>query len=280
MRSHERFSIRFLLTLLLVPGLMTACGGEGTDETAEPAGESAAIERPTTDAVARLLADGQAVFGVFANGDTQEDGVEMGANRDPDFVFYSLERGPFDLDTMESYMEGLATGGGELGRQPFALRIPPVGDSAATATERIGRAMARGIDILVVPHVHSDEQVATVVDAMGTDTWPADPDGVHVNFLIVEDREGLAALDEIVAVPGVSVVFAGPGDLRRTFEGDMVAVEEAIQTVLAACLEQEVPCGITAGVDDITMRLEQGFRVFIVTEPEAIAVGKAVAGRG
>jgi hypothetical protein len=60
----------------------------------------------------------------------------------------------------------------------------------------------------------------------------------------------------------------------------MVAVEGAIQTVLAACLEFDVPCGITAGVDDIGTRIEQGFRFFIVTQPEAIAVGRAAAGRG
>ena len=59
----------------------------------------------------------------------------------------------------------------------------------------------------------------------------------------------------------------------------MEAVEAAIQTVLAACLEAGVPCGITAGPDDIAMRIEQGFRVFIVTSPEALAVGHQAAGR-
>jgi 2-keto-3-deoxy-L-rhamnonate aldolase RhmA len=82
-----------------------------------------------------------------------------------------------------------------------------------------------------------------------------------------------------VATRGVSVVFAGPGDLRRAYEGDMEAVENAIQTVLAACLAHDVPCGITAGVADIAERIEQGFRVFIVTDAEAIPVGRAAAGR-
>ena len=59
----------------------------------------------------------------------------------------------------------------------------------------------------------------------------------------------------------------------------MEAVENAIQTVLAACKEFAVPCGITAGVDDIAERLEQGFMLIIVTQPEALAVGKAAAGR-
>ena len=59
----------------------------------------------------------------------------------------------------------------------------------------------------------------------------------------------------------------------------MEAVENAIQTVLTACKEFDVVCGITAGVDDIADRLEQGFGMIIVTEPEAVAVGLAAAGR-
>jgi len=270
-------SVRSLTLLLAAPLILLGCAGDSAPETQPEA--TVAPEQRTTDVVARLLAGGQAVFGVFARGDTPDDGMEMGANREPDFVFYSLESGPFDLDTMEGYMQGLETGGGEAGRQAFALRIPPVGDSAEVATDRIERAMAHGIDILVVPHVHSAAQVRTVTDAMGPDTWPTNADGVHVNFLIVEDRAGLAALDEIAATAGVSVVFAGPGDLRRTFDGDMEAVEAAIQEILAACLEHDVPCGITAGVDDIQMRLEQGFRVIMATEVEAVPVGKAAAGR-
>ena len=80
-----------------------------------------------------------------------------------------------------------------------------------------------------------------------------------MNMLIVEDREAVEVVDEIVSTPGVSVVFAGPGDLRRAYEGDMEAVESAIQTVLAACTEHRVPCGITAGVDDIAERLSRAF---------------------
>jgi 2-keto-3-deoxy-L-rhamnonate aldolase RhmA len=82
-----------------------------------------------------------------------------------------------------------------------------------------------------------------------------------------------------MATPGLSVVFAGPGDLRRAYEGDMEQVEAAIQAVLAACKEFDVVCGVTAGVDDIGERLEQGFGMIIVTEPGAVAVGRAAAGR-
>ena len=65
----------------------------------------------------------------------------------------------------------------------------------------------------------------------------------------------------------------------RAYNGDDEAIENAIQTVLSACKEFDVPCGITAGPDDIAKRLEQGFRVIIVTQPEALTVGRKAAGR-
>ena len=101
-------------------------------------------------------------------------------NRETDFVFYSLESGPFDIPAMQEYMKAMADGAGEDGPHPIM---------------------------------------------------------------------------------------------------DAEAVESAIQTVLAACKEFDVPCGITAGVDDIAERLEQGFRVIIVTQPEALAAGRRAAGR-
>ena len=79
-------------------------------------------------------------------------------------------------------------------------------------------------------------------------------------------------------------MFAGPGDLRRAYDGDMGAVETAIQSVLGACQEFEVACGITAGADDIAMRIEQGFRVIIATDrgeaaEPVFASGRAAGGR-
>jgi 2-keto-3-deoxy-L-rhamnonate aldolase RhmA len=101
-----------------------------------------------------------------------------------------------------------------------------------------------------------------------------------INVVLIEDQAGIEIARDIVGTPGVTVAIPGPGDLRRAYDGDMEAVEAAIQTVLAACLEFDVPCGITAGVDDIVQRIEEGFRFFIVTQAEAITIGREAAGRG
>jgi len=105
------------------------------------------------------------------------------------------------------------------------------------------------------------------------------PEGDVLNVLLIEDVHAVDRADEIVSAAGAGVVIPGPGDLRRAYEGDMEAVEGAIQKVLASCLEFDVACGITAGADDVAARIEQGFRFFIMTDPAAVAVGRAAAGR-
>ncbi len=198
----------------------------------------------------------------------------MAENREIDFVFYSLESGPFDIPAMEAYMAGMAEASGDQPPRPLALRIPSIREGGDSAYTHVRLGLEAGAHAIVFPHVQSAEDAATAVDAMGRDLWPGDPDGRHVAMLIVEDREGVDHVGEIVASPGVSVVFAGPGDLRRAYERDRDAVEDAIQAILAACLAHDVPCGITADVDDITTRLDQGFRVIITRDPDALGVAR------
>jgi len=59
--------------------------------------------------------------------------------------------------------------------------------------------------------------------------------------------------------------------------------ESAIQQVLAACKEFNVPCGYPANAGDIETRMKQGFRVFVINwgEPgfKAVEIGRKFAGR-
>lgn len=271
----SRFRTQALPAALIVV-LATALTCSAPDDSGESVTEGAT--GPST--LAQLLADEQAVFGVFPGETTREQGALWGQNRELDFVFYSLESGPFDIMSTKVYMEGIAEGSGENPPHPLILRIPPIRNGVAEAEAHAAEALAAGVSGIVFPHAESPEDAAVAVSVMGDGLWPDNPSGTLLGILIVEDAEAVDRVDEIVATPGVSVVFAGPGDLRRAYQGDMEAVEAAIQQVLAACRRHGVPCGITAGVDDIAERIEQGFRVFIVGDPAAVTVGRGAAGRG
>lgn len=262
---------RALLLSVLAGCLLLAAAPPGAARAQQPAG-----------AIARLLSEGQVVFGIFGGERTAEQGVRMAADDRLDFVFYSLESGPFDIPTMQEYLSGLRQGAAAAGRasHPLVLRIPPIRQGAEAAIAHAAEAIEAGVEAIVFPHVETAEQAGVAVRAMGPSGWPGNADGSLVNMLIIEDRVGVENADAIAATPGVGVVFAGPGDLSRAYEGDAEAVEGAIQTVLAACRAHDVPCGITAGPDDIAARIEQGFRVFIVFAPDALAPGREAAGRG
>ena len=276
---HAHPALRTLWLLGGVTGGITlfhGCGGNPGGE------ESAAMADPTAPVntrVAAQLAAGEPIFGLFSGDHTAESGAAMAATRPLDFVFYSLESGPFDIPALEGYAAAMAEASGDRGTHPMLLRIPPIRDGHDEARDRAAQALAAGVAGIVYPHVETPEEAALAVNALGDAAWPGNPDGHLISLLLIEDQIGIDNVREIVSTPGVSAVSPGPGDLRRVYDGDMERVEEAIQIVLAACLEFDVPCGITANAEDVATRLEQGFRVIIATQPEAVTAGMAAAGR-
>lgn len=271
---------------------------------------SASAQTGRVNKIVELLDAGKPVFGIFSGPKTPQSAVAQ-TRHGADFIFYSMESGPFDVPGMQVYMqfllerEALATSTSN--EHPVITRIPPIRDGRVEAQDRIKRVLDAGAYGLVFPHVDSAEDAVHGARSMRfrpeglrpgdtgdaprywgldeaayrqkADLWPLNPGGELVNVVLIEDKVGIAKAREIVSAEGVTVAIPGPGDLNRAYEGDREAVEGAIQTVLAACKEFDVVCGITAGPDDIEKRLDEGFRFFIVTSPETIAVGRRVSGR-
>lgn len=206
-------------------------------------------------------------------------------------------------------------------RRPLVVKMHEIAPDPARAAAHIAQQLDLGVSAIVFVGVESAEEVrqglaamrfrsrgGTRPDAVGgapafwgvseaeyrarADVWPLDPRGELVNWTIVESREGLARVREIAAVEGIGVLFPGAGTLRGMFtttdaNGQRVFDEQgweaAIQQVLAACKEFDVPCGYPATAADIELRMKQGFSVFIINwgEPgfRAIEIGRRAAGR-
>ncbi|MDE2804999.1 MAG: aldolase/citrate lyase family protein [Gemmatimonadota bacterium] len=247
------------LTTALIAPLAAAIACSAPEQAGDPAMGSAETESaaPNPSAVVELIASGQVVFAVFSGATTPEEGALSEQGEELDLVFHSVESGPFD---------------------PLVLRVPPIRDGVEAAGANVAAALDEGVAAIFFPRVESAEEATVAVAAMGDDHWPGNPSGSRFSMLIVETRAGVDRVDEIVGTEGVSVVFAGPDDLRQSYGDDMEAVEAAIQSVLAACQAHQVPCGITASVDDIAERLEQGFRMIIVSDSAALMAGRAAAG--
>jgi 2-keto-3-deoxy-L-rhamnonate aldolase RhmA len=204
---------------------------------------------------------------------------------------------------------------------PMIVKVPEIAPDPAVAAKRIGQQLDLGVSGVMFVGVESPEEVkqgiaamrfksngGTRPDAVGkapafwgltdkeyhqkADLWPLNPKGELINFVVIESKEGLKHTREIAAVKGIGVLFPGIGTLRGVFstEGpdgkkvlDEAAWENAIQTVLAACKEFKVPCGIPATPNDIEMRMKQGFSVFVANWGDAgfktMDLGRAAAKR-
>jgi 2-keto-3-deoxy-L-rhamnonate aldolase RhmA len=204
---------------------------------------------------------------------------------------------------------------------PMIVKTHKIAEDPKLAAERISKQLNAGVSGLMFVEVESAEEVKAGLAAMrfksqgGTrpddvgdapamwglsekdykakaDLWPLNPKGELINWTIVESIEGLKHVREIAAVKGIGVLWPGAGTLRgvftktdernnRVFDG--VAWEAAIQQVLAACKEFNVPCGYPANANDIETRMKQGFSVFVMNwgDPgfKAIDIGRKASGR-
>lgn len=122
------------------------------------------------------------------------------------------------------------------------------------------------------------------------DVWPLDPQGELLAMMFIESAEGAENIDEIITVPGLGGIFIGPSDLSTSMGYASPAapqVEEAIQRVLQACLDNDVPCAITTGAGSVQERIEQGFSFVTVGADgglnsgaaNALRLGREAAGR-
>jgi 4-hydroxy-2-oxoheptanedioate aldolase len=204
---------------------------------------------------------------------------------------------------------------------PLIVKVPKITADRAKATADISRALSLGVSGLMFVEVESADEVRAGLAAMrfkskgGTradeagdapaywgmsddrykqkaDLWPLNPDGELINWTIIESKEGLAHVREIAAVKGIGVLWPGAGTLRGVFSAtnaagerivDTAAWEQAIQQVLAACKEFNVPCGFPATANDIEMRMKQGFSVFVMNWGNAgfktVEIGRKASGR-
>lgn len=232
----------------------------------------------------------------------------------------NYERG---LSSYSAFAAAMAKAAGPSGvlRRPLVVKTPEIAPDGQLAARRIAEQLDLGTAGVVFVSVESAAEVRAGLAAMrfrsrgGTrpeavgeapsawgmseaeyrkrgDLWPLNPEGELMAWVIVESREGLARLREIAAVEGIGVLFPGAGTLRGVFTAtdasgqrvfDEKGWEDAIQQVLAACKEFNVPCGYPATANDIELRMEQGFRVFIMNWGEqgfrAIDIGRRVSGR-
>ena len=263
-----------------------------------------------------LLEGGQSVLGVLS-ADYSLGNARALATSGLDFIIIDMEHSPFDVERLRQFLLGMTDkrliqqkGNLQMNVTPF-VRVPASG--AEQVLFQAKQVLDVGVFGVMYPAISTREQAENAVRAtrypqtngvpdfepaglrgrsptnatwfwgvrdymQRADVWPHDPRGELLAIIQIETVEGVANAEEIVAVPGIGVIFIGPSDLTASMGFPSGSeVEDAIQSVLRICLAQGVPCAITTGAGTVEQRLNEGFRFVTVGLDGGISAGVTTA---
>ena len=175
-----------------------------------------------------------------------------------DFVIADMEHGVASFETVE-----------EIVRAVESENATPLVRVAKNDEALILRALETGAHGVVVPQITTPEDASRAVAAMkyaplGTRGFSpytrsagylpdrtdalADQENEQVmSILLVEGLEGIRNLDEILAVPGIDVVYLGVYDLSQSAGVPGQVEHPRVQELIGRCVEVIRRSGVTAG---------------------------------
>jgi 2-dehydro-3-deoxyglucarate aldolase len=240
------------------------------------------MAEPRENALRRTLEVGDVAFGVLDNAYSPTL-VEFYGELGVDFVWIDLEHGgpsPWDGDRLEGLLRAAELSGTEL-----LVRLPTAEPGL------VRKALDVGVRNLFLSRVETPEEVERAVraarfrddrDERGAgerglasprasrwglvDDYVRREDAATTIGTTIETREAVDRIDEILAVPDLGFVFAGPFDLSVALghpgEPTHAEVEAAVETVRSAAVDAGVPLGgLGFGTDDAVAKAANGYQL-------------------
>ncbi|HWC68627.1 MAG TPA: aldolase/citrate lyase family protein [Acidimicrobiales bacterium] len=211
--------------------------------------------------------------------------AEAAGNAGYDYVCIDMQHGLADYQDVTGLLHALA------GTPTVPIVRVPWNEQGI-----IGRVLDAGAMGVIIPMVNSPEEARRAVAACryapdgarsfgplvaaarhGAD-YASTANETVACIPMIETRQAVETVDDILAVPGIDAVYVGPADLSLTYglppAGDNPGepFDGALATVVAACERHGVVPGIHASPSLTAKRLESGFRMVTVTNDAAPAV--------
>ena len=213
--------------------------------------------------------------------------VEVAAVAGMDFVVLDLEHGGVYFNVVENMCRAADAAGIDL-----IVRVPMSDSNSVFRPLDTG---ATGVQIPQVNDLQTAKRVAAATkyapegnrggarprsSRWGTvPNYFAEANKETVTVLHCETKECLANIDEILSVPNIDVVFAGPQDLSHSFgvPGDTAnpIVQDAIAAMLASAQKHNVAGGVfVSSPEEAKKRLAQGFTYLLFTNDQSMLLSK------
>lgn len=237
------------------------------------------------NALKRKLREGKTVYGLFCSIPAPVL-VEMIGCAEFDFVIIDTEHVLINPETLENMIRAAET-----------ANLTPLVRVADSHPGTILRVLDSGAQGVVVPHVQSREQAESIVrysryhplgmrslnsgrpGAFGKNDLVAYLQRANEEIMVVpmiESREGVDQIDDILSVPGIDMVLEGAADLSQSYgtpwqtRGEVV--RSALHRIQSAAERHGVPyCAIPRAVEDMDGWREKGVRAYVLGDERGIA---------
>lgn len=198
--------------------------------------------------------------------------IEVAGKTGFDYVYIDLEHGVLSIETLaqlvrEARLTGLVT----------MCRVPSI-DSAF-----VNRVLDAGVSGIIFPHIKTKQDAMKAVEMTKFHTsgtpigkrsfepaygLPKKPDESWGKYfkrvneetlvgLMIEDKEGVENIEEILSVNGIDLVFVGKMDMALSYGVpfkpragmDNPIIETAVATICSECKKRRIPVRFSVGLD-------------------------------
>jgi 4-hydroxy-2-oxoheptanedioate aldolase len=214
--------------------------------------------------------------------------AEVAATAGYDYVCIDMQHGRSDISAVRYLLHAMA-------RAPAIpiVRVP------WNEPGIIGQALDAGALGIIVPMVNTPADAQRAADACRYPpagirsygplmvaarygpSYPAEANAAVACIVMIETREAVERIDEILAVGGIDAVYVGPSDLSMTYgltprvdqSGDVF--DAALKAVVVSCELHGVVPGIHANADVASARHAAGFRM-VTVGLDAVSAARAL----
>lgn len=226
---------------------------------------------------------GEPLLGAFVKTPTSH-GSEILGGAGFDFVVIDEEHAPIDRSATDQMLLGCRAGD-----IAGLVRVP---SSAPSGIQSVLDCGARGV---LVPHVASADIARAVVSASryrggsrgfsnspragsygATAMWPhvEAQDRQTLVLAMIEDREAVDVIEEIIGVEGLDGIFIGRGDLTVSLGAASAAepiVKDAVDRITAAARKAGKPiCVMVGSVNEVEPFRQMGASAFILSSDQGL----------